>query len=188
MPSNHSTPLAELTDAQFLAMGKLFVEWSNVEFLLGTLLSRILFVPEILARTYTDQLSASRLEYAIKNAVDVHRRRYSCSVISSELLKRLEKLLLEASSIRKMRNKLAHYCWSRHSDDAIAGFQLSGRQAPDSALARDYQEYTMDKLREEYEHAYGLVERMIELAISIPENEEEQHKAEFLEVMAQWNR
>lgn len=78
-----------------------------------------------------------------------------------------------------MRNKLAHYCWSRHSDNAIAGFQLSGRQAPDSAQTRDYQEYTMDKLREEYEHAYGLVERMIELAISIPGNEEEQHKINF---------
>lgn len=183
MPSNHSSPHAELTDAQFLAMGKLFVEWSNVEFLLGTLLSRILFVPEILARTYTDQLSATRLEYAIKNAIDVHRRRYSCSVISDEQLKQLEKLLLEATSIRRMRNKLAHYCWSRHSDDAIAGFQLSGRQAPDSAQTRDYQEYTMEKLREEYEHAYGLVERMIELAISIPENEEEQHKLNFAELI-----
>lgn len=183
MPSNHSSSHAELTDAQFLAMGKLFVEWSNVEFLLGTLLSRILFVPEILARTYTDQLSATRLEYAIKNAVDVHRQRYSCSVIPNEQLEELEKLLLEASSIRKMRNKLAHYCWSRHSDDAIAGFQLSGRQAPDSAQARDYQQYTMEQLQQKYHHAYGLVERMIALAISIPENEEDQHKLNFSELI-----
>ena len=183
MPLNHSSPDAELTKAQFLAIGKMFVEWSNVEFLLGTLLSRILFVPEILARTYTDQLTATRLEYAIKNAVDVHRRRYGCSVISSEQLEALEKLLLEASSIRRMRNKLAHYCWSRHSDDAIAGFQLSGRQAPDSAKARDYQEYSMEKLGEEYQHAYDLVERMIELAVSVPENDEEQHMLNFSELI-----
>ncbi|MGB0649906.1 MAG: hypothetical protein ACPG3U_07700 [Rhodothermales bacterium] len=183
MPSNHSSSEAELTDQQFLAMGKLFVEWSNVEFMLGTLLSRIVFVPEILARTYTDQLSATRLEQAIKNAVDLHKRRFSYSVISRDKLDQLERLVNDASVVRRTRNKLAHYCWSRHSDNAIAGFKLSGRQAPNSSQTRDYQEYTLEQLKTEYERAYALVEGMIAFAISIPENEEERHKLDFSEVI-----
>ena len=46
---NHSK-YSDLTAAQYEALGKLFVEWSNIEFMLGLILSRLLFTPEFLGR------------------------------------------------------------------------------------------------------------------------------------------
>ena len=42
MPLNHTSKFAELTEAQYAALGRAVVEWANVEYLLGVLLSRLL--------------------------------------------------------------------------------------------------------------------------------------------------
>jgi hypothetical protein len=44
MPLNHTSEYAELIDEQFALIGRLVIEWSNIEFLLGVLLSRLLFM------------------------------------------------------------------------------------------------------------------------------------------------
>ena len=67
MPLNHTSIYAELTEDHFIAIGKLVIEWSNIEFLLGVLLSRLLITPEYLGRTYTDELNALK----IKNAINI---------------------------------------------------------------------------------------------------------------------
>lgn len=41
MPLNHNSIYAELTDCHFKLIGKIVVEWSNIEFLLGVVDSRI---------------------------------------------------------------------------------------------------------------------------------------------------
>jgi hypothetical protein len=41
MPLNH-TPYSDLTQEQAALIGRIGIEWSNVEFLLGQLLSRLL--------------------------------------------------------------------------------------------------------------------------------------------------
>lgn len=79
MPLNHTSQYSELTQAQYAALGKAVVEWVNVEFLLGVLLSRLLATPEFLSRTYTDSISAVRLQGAIAEAVEIHRVRYIAS-------------------------------------------------------------------------------------------------------------
>lgn len=68
MPTNHSSQYAELTGEHFQAIGKLTVEWSNIEYLLGELLSRILVTPAFLARTYTGHMSGAKRQEAIKEA------------------------------------------------------------------------------------------------------------------------
>jgi hypothetical protein len=82
MPLNHTSIYSELTDRHFMAIGKLAVECSNIEFLLGVLLSRLLITPEFLGRTYTDNLSVAKIQDAITNALDIHQYRYRCKIIS----------------------------------------------------------------------------------------------------------
>ena len=76
MPLNHSSEFSELTDQQYMVLGKAVVEWANIEQLLSILLGRLLATPDFLARTFTDPLAAFRLQEAIKEAVEIHREPY----------------------------------------------------------------------------------------------------------------
>ena len=76
MPLNHTSQYAELTDDHFKAIGKIVVEWSNIEFLLSVLLSRLLVTPEFLGRSYTDHMNAVKLQEAVKEGVEIHKQRY----------------------------------------------------------------------------------------------------------------
>ena len=85
MPLNHTSKFAELTDQQYMALGKAVVEWANIEHLLSILLGRLLATPDYLARTFTDPLAAFRLQEAISEAVEIHRVRYRARVIEEVL-------------------------------------------------------------------------------------------------------
>lgn len=95
MPLNHVSTYSDLTDEQYSAIGRLVVEWSNVEHLLSVLLSRLLCTPEYLGRTYTAGLTAVRIQTAISEAVDVHRHRYG-----RRLMKEPELAAIESANIR----------------------------------------------------------------------------------------
>src|SRR5664279_1355588 len=86
MPLNHSSKYAELTPRQFEAIGRLVVKWSNIEFLLGVLLSRLLHTPEFLGRVYTDELMAVRVQSAIEKAIAIHRHRYGSRLVPEDVL------------------------------------------------------------------------------------------------------
>ena len=100
MPLNHTSKHAELTDTQFLLVGKLTVEFSNIEFLLGQILGRLLFTPSFLSLTYTDRMNVNSLVEKIKNAIDIHERRYGNFIISKELCDELTSILNDVESIR----------------------------------------------------------------------------------------
>jgi hypothetical protein len=65
MPLNHVSTFSDLTDEQYSAIGRVVVEWSNVEYLLSVVPSRLLRTPEYLGRTYTAGLAAVRIQTAI---------------------------------------------------------------------------------------------------------------------------
>ena len=117
MPLNHTSKYAELTDEQFALIGRLVVEWSNIEFLLGVLLSRLLFTPEFLGRVYTDEMNANRVQDALKKALNIHRHRYGSRILSTETLDEIVQLNVDGGKSRKLRNKFAHLCWSRSNDE-----------------------------------------------------------------------
>ena len=116
MPINHSSSYAELTPRQFEAVGRLVVEWSNIEFLLGVLLSRLLRTPEFLGRVYTDELMAARMQSALEKAIAIHRQRYGGRLVSEALLDEITALNSEIEKIRGKRNKFSHFCWCRSND------------------------------------------------------------------------
>ena len=65
----------------------------------------------------------------IKNAIDIHERRYGNSLVSNDLCEIINVKLAEIDSIRLIRNKFAHYCWSRDSDDKIFGTGFLHKQS-----------------------------------------------------------
>ena len=106
MPLNHSSQYSELTNEHFQAIGKLTVEWSNIEFLLGVLLSRLLVTPEFLARTYTDRMSGAMRQDAIGEACKVHSHRYGYKLIGQEQIEKILDANKKITQLRAIRNKI----------------------------------------------------------------------------------
>lgn len=165
---------SDLTAEQYELLGRNFIEWSNIEFLLGVLLSRLLFTPEFLGRTYSDEMSAVKLEAAVKNALDIHRNRYGGRIVSDELSSEITELVSSASVHRAFRNKLAHYLWMRSNDQEIFGSRMSGK-LPKANGRNDGIKVSVAELKEKCESAHALVEKIKRIAIdALPKVEEEQ--------------
>lgn len=175
MPLNHSSKYAELTPRQFEVIGRLVVEWSNIQFLLGVLLSRLLFTPEFLGRVYTDELMASRLQSALGKALSIHRHRYGNGVVSEELAAEIRALNTEIEQIRGKRNKFSHFCWCRWSDEQIFGSGLSGHVPPSKQLDRDSMVVTVKELEELYRESYAVVDRLCATLEKLPSISEEEN-------------
>ncbi len=175
MPLNHSSKYAELTPRQFELIGRLVVEWSNIEFLLGVLLSRLLFTPEFLGRVYTDELMASRLQSTLGKALSIHKYRYQNGVVSEELAAEIAALNTEIEQIRGKRNKFSNFCWCRSSDEEIFGSGLSAHVPPSKDLDRDSMVVTVKELEELYRKSYSVVDRLSATVKKLPSISEEEN-------------
>jgi len=173
MPLNHASIYAELTDRHFQLIGKIVVEWSNIEFFLGVLLSKLLVTPEFLARSYTDHMSAVKLQETIKEGVEIHKNRYSHKFISEQELDEITKLNNRITTLRAMRNKFAHFCWFRRNDDEIFGTNFSGGVPNSKKERRDSITYKVIELEELYAEAYKIVDRLSDIVGLLPEIKEE---------------
>lgn len=173
MPLNHTSKYSELTDTQFLLIGKLTVEFSNIEFLLGQILGRLLFTPSFLSLTYTDRMNVNSLLEKIKNAIDIHWRRYGYSFISQELCGELTSILKEIESIRIVRNKFAHYCWCRQSNDKIFGTCFASSQPKLSNPNEGVIEITNSEIEEMYRSSYAIVDKLDGILSKLPELKED---------------
>ena len=127
MPLNHESQNERLTDAQFAAIGKLVVEWSNIEFLLRLLLTRLLLTPAFPGWTFIDRLDVSRVQDAIEEAIPLHAHRYQHGILSEQVLDEISELNKRIVNLRTTRNKFAHFCWSRTTDDEIFWVNLTAR-------------------------------------------------------------
>lgn len=173
MPLNHTSIYAELTDSHFKLIGKIVVEWSNIEFLLGSLLSKLLVTPEFLARSYTDHMSAVKLQEAIKEGVEIHANRYGCKLISEQELDEITALNDRVTRLRAMRNKFAHFCWCRNNDDEIFGTKFSGGVSNSKKETRDNITYKVIDLEKFHTEAYKIVDRLSEIVWALPGIEED---------------
>ncbi len=164
---------SELTDEHFKAIGKIVVEWSNIEFLLGYLLSRLLVTPSFLARSYTDRMNAAKIQEAIVEATEIHKQRYGCKIIPEEVLDEIINLNNKVRVLRGKRNKFAHFCWTRSNDNEIFGTNLSGGVPNSKKGKKGYITYTVSELAEFYKEAYEIVDKLSQLAEILPEMEED---------------
>lgn len=174
MSLNHISKYTELTDNQFEKIGKVVVEWSNVEFLQKQLLYRLLLTPEFMGRTYTDLISAAKIQDAIREAVEHHRIRYGCKIIKEEQLVKITVTNEKVAKARANRNKFAHFCWLRSTDDEIFGTRFSAG-LPDSKKHKkgslSIKTAEIDAL---YKESYELVENLNRIIEELPEVGEEE--------------
>lgn len=175
MPLNHTSKYAELTARQFEAIGRLVVEWSNIEFLLGLLLSRLLFTPEFLGRVYTDEIMASRRQSALRKALLIHKHRYGNKVLSEEDSDEVEAINKDVEALRGKRNRFSHFCWCRSNDNEIFGSGLSGHVPPSRQLEKDSMVITNSELDALYKSSYALVDRLSQIVQRLPSVTEEEN-------------
>lgn len=173
MPINHSSQFSDMTDEQYTLIGKIIVEFSNLDFLLGQLLCRLLITPEFLGRTYTDNMYVSKRISAIENALEIHDFRYSNKIVSEVSANDIKSLLRSANNIQKLRNKFSHYCWSRWDDNKIFGTKLSGKVPNIHNPNHDSITIANSELKKEYKKVYELVDAFQLLIDKIPELQED---------------
>lgn len=173
MPLNHTSKYAELTDAQFLLIGKLTVEFSNIEFSLGQILGRLLFTPSFLSLTYTDRMNVNSLIDKVKNAVDIHGTRYGYSFICKELCSELEAVVKEIEGIRIIRNKFAHYCWCREDDNKIFGTSFPSTQPKLNKPNEGIVIITNTEIETMYKSSYAIVNELNKILDKLPEFRED---------------
>jgi len=173
MPLNHASEYSQLTNAQYAELGKAVVEWANVEYLLGVLLSRLLGTPEFLARTYTASISAVRLQDAIAEAVEIHRIRYKHRLASEQVLLEVIQVNSQVTALRSMRNKIAHFCWMRSHDEELFGTSFRGGVPSAKMVRRDHTVLTSSELSKLNGDAHSLVEQLLKLVAKFPEVREE---------------
>lgn len=173
MPLNHSSQYSELTNEHFMAIGKLTVEWSNIEFLLGVLLSRLLVTPEFLARTYTDRMSGAMRQGAVGEACKIHSHRYGYKLIGQEQIEKILDANNKITQLRAIRNKFAHFCWSRSSDEEIFGTNFSGGIPVGNKYKKSFVSFKVTELEELHKKAYEIVDVLSDLTQNLPDMEED---------------
>jgi hypothetical protein len=167
MPLNHASEYADLTSDQYAAIGRVVVEWSNIEYLLNVVLSRLLRTPEYLGRTYADGLAAVRLQTAITEAIEIHRGRYGRHFISEATLARTEAANSRVATLRGKRNRISHLCWCRTNDGEILGSSLAGGVWTDKWDRKNNNALSLLELRTLHTEAYALVEELIQITSAI---------------------
>ena len=167
MPLNHSSEYADLTDEQYAAIGRVVVEWSNIEYLLSVLLSRLLRTPEYLGRTYAEGLAAVRLQAAITEAVEIHRFRYGRHFIPEATLATVESVNGRVAALRAQRNKISHFCWCRTSDDEVFGSALAGGVLTAKWDRKNNKALSLADLHTVHTEAHALAEQLMQLTGAI---------------------
>jgi hypothetical protein len=179
MPFSHASPHSKLTDEQHQLIGMFVAEWATAEFFLGLLLGRLLLAPEFLSRTYTDSLGAAQIQDAIRQAVEIHKFRFGSKLINSDSLKEILSLNNKVEKLRSLRNKFAHFCWARTSDEKIFGTSLSGAVPGDKRRKRESISLEISEIRKQYEELYAVVEWIQEIVLALPAVPEESVIAAF---------
>jgi hypothetical protein len=179
MPFSHSSPYAQLTSQQQACIGRFVTEWANAEFYLGVLLGRLLGTPAYLARTYTDFLGASQMQQAIAQALDIHHHRYVDRLVQDPLAKEIAELNRKIDNLRSLRNKFAHYCWMRNTDQVMFGTPLSGASPDTKRGSRSNIKITIGEIDRAHDELFAINSRLEEIVGAIPEVPEEAYITTF---------
>lgn len=179
MPFSHATSHSKPTDEQLMLIGMFVSEWATAEFYLGLVLGRLLLAPEYLSRTYTDSLGAAQLQDAIRQAVGIQKERYDGRLVPIELLDEILTLNKRIEQLRSLRNKFAHFCWMRASDEELFGTSLSGSAPSDKRHKRSFTSLKVGEIRKQHQELFHSVERLRAIAGEIPDVSEEAAIAAF---------
>lgn len=164
---------SKLTDDQYSLLGKILIEFSQIEFLLNSILTKLLITPQFLGRTYTDKLTANSVILAIENAIEIHERRYRYKLVSEKKCRELSSILSQIKGTKTIRNKFAHYVWFRQTDDKIFGSKMDGKIFDAAKRNKNSVSYTNNQLKSQFILAEGLTNKLMGIYEELPTFEEE---------------
>jgi len=173
MSLNHTSQFAQLTETQFASIGRIVVEWANIEFLCKQVLSRLMLCPSFPSRTFTDRMNAFSVQDSIVEGVELHRLRYSAHIIEASILDEIERLNQQVHEARSKRNRFAHFCWSRSTDEEIFGTNFSGGHPDSKKHRKSYATMTTADLDDLYQSSHQLVESLHLVLSRIPQVDED---------------
>jgi len=172
MLSKSSPPSSQLSDEHLRAIGRLVVEWANIEFLLRITLTRLLLTPDFLGRSYTDQMSAAKVQETIGEALDLHRGRFGFAIISKATVDQVAKINSRIIKLRSTRNKFAHFCWWRFDEDHIFGMNFSGGLPGTKKHERGQLKIKISELNQLHHEFRDVVEELNQITSKLPEIDE----------------
>jgi len=155
-------------------IGKIVVEWSNIEFLQKIILSRLLLTPDYLSRICTDIISAARIQDTIREAIELHKYRYSSRIIKKELLDEIIQINNKITQVRANRNRFSHFCWSRSTDEEIFGTSFSASFPNSKKHGKSFIKIKTEDINDLYKESYSLVTRLSDIIKKLPEMKEEE--------------
>ncbi|HET7832165.1 MAG TPA: hypothetical protein VFK88_04290 [Gallionella sp.] len=169
MPLNHTSQYAQLTEEQYAALGKVVVEWANIEELLGAISGRLLATPDFLARSFTDSISAVRIQTILTQAIEIHQVRYQCMRVHEAILNELTVLNEKVNTLRAKRNKIAHFCWLRSNDEELWGTNFPGGIPSPKSERTHHATFTANELAELHRESYAVVDQLLSIYQALPE-------------------
>jgi len=116
MSLNHFNKYSELTDEQFLVIGKIIIESSNIDFCLSVLLSKLILLPHMISEEIIGKDGIVTKIEKIKNVINLYEKHYH---IDNEIFNEIQKIITEINTYNKKRNLFVHNSISRISDDEI---------------------------------------------------------------------
>lgn len=173
MPLNHTSQCAELTEEQYAALGKAVVEWANIEELLGAVIGRLLATPDFLARSFTDSMSAFRVQDILTQAIEIHSERYQCRRVRKEILDELTAINAKITTLRAKRNKIAHFCWMRTTDEELWGTNFAGGMPSPKKEQRYQAKFTLNDLAALHRESYAVVDQLLSIFEVLPKINED---------------
>jgi len=103
----------------------------------------------------------------------LHRNRYSCRIIHDEILKDIIHVNNKITIARSDRNKFAHFCWSRSTDEEVFGTNFSGGGSKGKKYRKSFAVIKNEELDALYVESYGLVDTLSQIIKKLPELEDE---------------
>jgi len=173
MPLSHATKFMALTPTQHVAFGRIVTEWSNVEFLVETLLIRLSCAPDFLGLALTNDLNISNRISCLKNLIKINRHRYTPPRLSDDIERRLNGIILEISRLKDYRNRFVHYCWCRDNDEVVFGIRFRAKLPELGKPNANTLTLRVAKMNELADRMHKLVEDLNDVLRLIPEIEEE---------------
>ena len=98
---------------------------------------------------------------------------YGCKLITENELAQIININNRVTKLRATRNKFAHFCWTRSTDEEIFGTNLSGGVPDSKKHKKSYITFSVSELTTFYKEAYKLVDELSSLIQTLPEMEEE---------------
>lgn len=163
-PRGFREPKDRLTDRQCAAIGRVAAVWSEIEFAMERILSRLAMAPSLLGYVLTAKLGPDNRIVTIQTLLKVHKNKYRSSLVGHDVLADIGELLKPLRKLKDRRNFIIHSVWIKISDAYLSRFDIDA-SAPSIRVGYNEKLADIEKFADEIEE---LSNRLWDLGSRIP--------------------